>query len=282
MSIGYDMVTPHDFINYFCGCSAFNYNPDTGRVKAWVISDLYDPDEYGYANECTVRLTEPTTREDRYNLLLGKSRDVDCSVLFDSPRWIIHRFSLGYVPMEDGKLVYVAAETTERRMRKGTNLGLAEFSGLLFREDKSDQGDDDRLVGLVTHAHISDATAEIASGIATVLEYGNNPAMRRNIPANEARQRSNQAIKDLLSGKLGTDIVVPSFDTAVIRTGDKRHQAAMLLYNGRYLGQIKLSRGTVTLEARTMGYNDIHAGRLARDGLEALVVPMVVDRVVNL
>lgn len=270
MSIGYDLVSPRDFNNYWSGCTAYKYDKASGEVSAWHIIGIEEEDEHNneYAIECSCALNRYGRRG------IPDTVSVTCDVLFSSPEWIIHRFALGYVPVQDTTLVYISAETDDRRMRKGTSLGQAEFQGLLFREG-DDQACKDLPEGLVTRVLRPDDTPSLADGIAKVLSYGNNPSMRRNISRTVAMLKSNDAVKKFFNDR-DAYIVVPNFDTALVKT---TAQAAILLYNGKYLGHVRSRKGATRLTVRHTEYPSEGARELAQAGITDLIVPMVADSI---
>ena len=269
MTIGYDQLRPSDFLAYFEGCIVFHYDGDV--VSPYLMGGFCeDPDGSRYAEDLEVCVypfgSDTPVIETVYTLL-------------NTPEWLMHRFPVGYLAMSENELINISVETNSRRMRKGTTLGETEYNGALYGESLSDHVPDALAYGLVNHTGKHYGTADIAQAIADVLSYGNNPAMRTNIPPNAAKVKANAAIKGMFDGE-DVSVLVPSFDTAIVRHRSAR-DTAIVLHNGRLLGRLGYDKETnvVTLYYKLPQYKDKDACRIARTGIELLAVPMLADAV---
>jgi len=166
-------------------------------------------------------------------------------------------------------------------MSKGTNLQDYHTRGVLFGESEEKLPEE---LGsrLITREGLRIDKQDLLRGISKVLAFGLSPAMRRNIEHKTAIMTSNKAVKALLSGQVDGSILVPSFNTAIIRHRSNKDMA-IVLANGRMLGHVALKNaGTITsLSLVPRYYEDPSLNSLAHKGIMALAVPMIADEIAN-
>ena len=270
MTIRYDQLHPGDWTSYFEGCIVFYFDGIT--VVPYRIGGFSsDPDEQEWACDCECVLYHSS---DRNNSML-----VSIEELLNEPQWLLHRFPIGYLAIDNDTLINISVETNHRRMRKGTTFSELEYHGSLFGEEISDQVPDNIARRLVNYNGQGYSTGALSLAVANVLTYGNNPAMRTNIPINEAKSKANKGIKDMMASE-DVNVCVPSFDTALIRHRSTR-DVAIVLHNGRLLGRLVYDKenNSTTLFYTLPTYEDKDARRIARHGIELLAVPMIADSV---
>jgi len=270
--IGYNDLNINDFINYWHGCWVY-YIAANGNVSIYSVGDVeeYDDNHDISIGDCVVWL----------NALGGNGgKNVAIRELFDDPRWITHRFQLGYVRTEDDKLWRMTVEPNDRRMRKGTSMHECTLHAIATHSMTRA----DPLPSIVKEV-LNEAPAPAGNdtallrGIGDVLAFGHAPCTRRIVRETTACEATHDAVRYMLSGYSAHKVVVPDFSTAII---GHRHMTgtATVLANGAVVGQLKLTdEGTLVLTASTQKYTTRDARKLARQGIMKRALNLYADAV---
>jgi len=235
MSTGYDNMTVRDFSSYFIGSMAFFCYPD-GEVRAFRLCRVRGNSEY----EGELAREHACIAED---LLSGKELCVGIGTLVDSQAWLIHRFPVNYITVDDKRLMSICTEPSERRMSKGTHYGhiktRAPFMDTLAPSSTPPHLQQEILSPLLRHVL---SEQDIGVALAKVLSYGQHPYFKGVYTT--PKRCCFTEVRDMLeSTDSKTRVVVPDSHTAFILR--KAGGSALFIHNGAYVGTAEVKDGVV-------------------------------------
>jgi hypothetical protein len=240
---------------YFDGCTGFKYLIDEGVVVPFDLEVcrtdedeedrpmFVDVDHYvNYAPYVGISKVEVKLPASEYEYVSGLD-------LLERPEYIISRFPVGYVPIENyTKLVRLTAQPTSRLAQKGTCARFFIYHDVVKLYDDATSGQL-AVVQASRRAAVSDR--EVMVGIASVLSTGTPPVMRRVIAERSALRNSRQHVLDLFENP-DRRVAVPSFNVAIVKHRSHSQQG-YVLYGGRLIGEVLYSKENGKRDLTYMG-----------------------------
>jgi hypothetical protein len=219
MSTGYEGVVVEDFSRYFSGGIAWHYRD--GEVTSYIIGDI--------SEEYDGELAE------KFSVIMDSNKDeleVEVRDLFHSREWVIHRFPVLYVPIQNNTaLSAISLEPRHSRMRKS-----ACFSNMIRLQPVQTTLPSN----LTFSGHVS--VRDARSGLERVLSYGNHTLFPN---ATRWKYDSTADVLALFDPDTPARVVVPESHTAFVSTEDK--STVMILHSANILGKIVLEEGEPVL-----------------------------------
>jgi hypothetical protein len=277
MSTGYLDMCPHDFDSYMMGCYVFRYHPEEQQVTAWQHGGIYDYDDEddGDARECSCMLTR-IGAHDQVCMNIGE--------LFDSPNWVVHRFPIGYIAIMGGtKLVRLASEPYERRMRKGTNFDYVRGQDIVSTCEQMIPPAVQSMLSSYAFNALSHSSCMwnvlLLEGLCEQLALGNDRPFHNSVPRNLSRTRSRAMVRDVLDPTNERTVAALSPEVAVV--GSKRGKRAVVLYNGRILGTLRPTGSKVVLESDYhLSFEKGAIRNTVMASVETTIMPMVCNQTI--
>jgi len=279
MSTGYLDMCPHDFDNYMMGCFVFRYNPENHKVTAWQHGGIfdYDDEDDGDARACSCMLTL-VNGHDQTAMNIGE--------LFDSPYWVVHRFPIGYVAIMNGtKLVRLASEPYERRMRKGTNFDYVRGQDLVLTYAQDVPQQVQTLLSSYAFSSLEHTSGSwsvlLLDGLCEQLALGNDRPFHSVVPRGAARARSRSMVREVMDPNNPRTVAAVSPEVAVV--GRKKAKRAIVLYNGRILGTLRFTADRSELVLTSNYHTSFEKGAIRKTvvaSIETSIVPMVSHHIV--
>lgn len=268
MSIGYEDMHSNDFNNYMCGTYAFKLEEGGKAVRAYShlgIADDYEADAHN--STCTMR-----------ECMEGDHQRINVGEMFSSPEWITHRFPTGYLSVNNNtRLIRIALEPWERRMRKGLDFGSLRMMSIIEigRNPKLSP----KLVHRIrTFGGGTPDTLQLLDGICQQLRLGQTTSFGGLITASQAKARAVKAVTNLLSNPVSTALAINP-ELAIIKPVGKTQQGTVL-NNGSVIGTVEMGEELVFTSPVLRDYATRDLRIVARRGLKSLINRTITSNII--